>query len=96
MPLLLGLATALTLSGWLFTDALGFNKTVWTPCYVLYSAGLATFGLLFIPWALASAFFGRFVFIRRLEIIVFRLAVIFLILLFGRWGIVIIWELLSQ
>lgn len=56
---------------------------------------LATFGLLFIPWALASAFFGRFVFVRRLEILVFRLAVIFLILLFGRWGIVIIWELLS-
>ena len=57
---------------------------------------LATFGLLFIPWALASAFFGRFVFIRRMELVVFRLAVIFLILLFGRWGIVIIWELLSQ
>ncbi len=57
---------------------------------------LATFGLLFIPWALASAFFGRFVFIRRLEIVVFRLAVVFLILLFGRWGIVVIWDLLSR
>jgi Protein of unknown function (DUF2752) len=56
---------------------------------------LATFGVLFIPWALASAFFGRFVFIRRLEIVVFRLAVVFLILLFGRWGIVVIWQLLS-
>jgi hypothetical protein len=57
---------------------------------------LATFGLLFIPWALASAFFGRFVFIRRLEMVVFRLAVVFLILLFGRWGIVVIWDLLSR
>ena len=57
---------------------------------------LATFGLLFIPWALASAFFGRFVFIRRMEMVVFRLAVIFLILLFGRWGIVVIWDLLSR
>ena len=56
---------------------------------------LATFGVLFIPWALASAFFGRFVFIRRLEIVIFRLAVVFLILLFGRWGVVIIWELLN-
>jgi hypothetical protein len=57
---------------------------------------LATFGLLFIPWALVSAFFGRFVFIRRLEMVIFRLAVVFLILLFGRWGIVVIWDLLSR
>lgn len=54
---------------------------------------LATFGLLFIPWAFASAFFGRFVFIRSLEIVVFRLAIVFLVLLFGRWAIVLIWEL---
>jgi hypothetical protein len=57
---------------------------------------LATFGLLFIPWALASAFFGRFVFIRRLEMVVFRLAIVFLVLLFGRWGVVVIWDLLSR
>jgi Protein of unknown function (DUF2752) len=56
---------------------------------------LATFGLLFIPWAMASAFFGRYVFIRNLEILVFRLAVVFLVILFGRWGIVCILELLN-
>lgn len=56
---------------------------------------LATFGLLFIPWAFASAFFGRFVFIRSLELVVFRLAIVFLVVLFGRWGVVVLWELLS-
>ncbi|MBI3821391.1 MAG: DUF2752 domain-containing protein [Planctomycetes bacterium] len=54
---------------------------------------LATFGMLFIPWALASAFFGRFVLIRRLEIVVFRLAIVFLLILFGRWGLVLLWNL---
>src|ERR1043165_791129 len=56
---------------------------------------LAIFGLFFIPWALASAFLGRFVFVRRLEVAVFRLAIWFLILLFGRWMFVVIWELLT-
>ena len=56
---------------------------------------LAAFGLLFIPWAFASAFFGRLVFIRSLEMVVFRLALVFLIVLFGRWGIVIVLEVLS-
>jgi Protein of unknown function (DUF2752) len=57
---------------------------------------LATFGLLFIPWAFASAFFGRFVFIRRMEIVVFRLALVFLVILFGRWGLVLIWEMMDR
>ena len=54
---------------------------------------LATFGVLFIPWAFASAFFGRFVFIRSIEMVVFRLAIVFLLLLFGRWAFVVIWEM---
>ncbi|MSQ96555.1 MAG: DUF2752 domain-containing protein [Gemmataceae bacterium] len=58
--------------------------------------GLATFGLLFIPWALASAFFGRFVFVRSLEMLVFRLAIVFLVILFGRWAVVVLVELLSS
>ncbi len=57
---------------------------------------LASFGLLFIPWALASAFLGRIVFIRSLETVIFRLAVIFLALLFGRWVIVLILELAAK
>ncbi len=51
---------------------------------------LATFGLLFVPWALASAFLGRIVIIRQLELVVFRLAVVFLVMLFGRWAIVLL------
>lgn len=54
---------------------------------------LAVFGLIFIPWALTSAFLGRFVWIRSLEMVVFRLAIVFLVLLFGRWTAVLIWEL---
>lgn len=57
---------------------------------------LATFGLLFVPWAFASAFFGRFVLIRRIEIVVFRLAIVFLVILFGRWAFVLLWELMSK
>ena len=56
---------------------------------------LATFGLLFLPWAFASAFFGRFMFIRSLEMVVFRLAIVFLIILFGRWAIVVLMDLMG-
>ena len=51
---------------------------------------LAGFGLLFVPWALASAFLGRIVIIRQLEMVVFRLAMVFLVMLFGRWAVVLI------
>jgi hypothetical protein len=57
---------------------------------------LATLGLLFIPWALASAFLGRFVFVRSIEILAFWIALGFLVLLFGRWAIVVILELLAK
>lgn len=56
---------------------------------------LATFGLLFLPWAFASAFLGRFMFIRSLELVVFRLAIVFLIILFGRWAIVVFMDLMG-
>ena len=46
LPLLLGLGAALSLAGWLLAGVTGYNKTVWTPSYVLYSAGLGTLGLL--------------------------------------------------
>lgn len=53
---------------------------------------LAAFGLFFIPWAFASAFFGRFVLVRCIEMVIFRLALIFLVVLFGRWALVLIFE----
>ncbi|UWX64572.1 heparan-alpha-glucosaminide N-acetyltransferase domain-containing protein [Deinococcus rubellus] len=46
VPLLLAFGAALALGGWLSADALGFNKAVWTPAYILYSAGLGTLGML--------------------------------------------------
>jgi hypothetical protein len=57
---------------------------------------LATFGLLFLPWAFASAFLGRIVLIRSIELVVFWLAMIFLVLLFGRWIFVLIWGWLME
>jgi uncharacterized protein DUF2752 len=70
---------------------------VWNSLKANYAGtALVTFGLLFVPWAFASVFLRRFVFIRSMEIVVFRLAVVFLVLLFGRWGIVLILDLLNR
>ena len=48
---------------------------------------LATVGLIFLPWSIASAWRGRFLYVHSLEMTLFRLSIIFMILLFGRWGI---------
>ena len=55
--------------------------------------GLAIFGLIFVPWAFVSAFFGRFVLVRSVEVLVFKLALVFLAVLFLRWMVVILLEL---
>jgi hypothetical protein len=52
--------------------------------------------MLFIPWAFASAFFGRFVLIRSIEMVIFRFAIVFLVILFGRWLFVVIWDLCTR
>jgi hypothetical protein len=57
---------------------------------------LAGFGLFFVPWAFSSAFLGRFVLVRSLELAIFRLAVVFLVVLFGRWAIVLVMDLLLK
>ena len=44
--LLLASGGAMTALGWLWAQHLEFNKAVWTPSYVVYTAGLATLGLL--------------------------------------------------
>jgi ABC-type sugar transport system permease subunit len=51
---------------------------------------LATLGLVFVPWGLACAVAGRFVLVRSLETLAFRLCMVFLVLLFGRWGLVLL------
>jgi predicted acyltransferase len=43
---LLVAGTAMTGLGWLWAQHLEFNKAVWTPSYVVYTAGLATLGML--------------------------------------------------
>jgi hypothetical protein len=72
------------------------HADVWNSMQANFAGtALAAFGLFFIPWALASAFFGRFMFVRSLEMVIFRLAIVFLVLLFGRWGLILIFELLN-
>lgn len=72
------------------------HADVWNSMQANFAGtALAAFGLFFIPWALASAFFGRFMFVRSLEMVIFRLAIVFLVLLFGRWGLILILELLN-
>ncbi len=48
---------------------------------------LATLGLFYVPWSIVSAWKGRFLLIRSLEMTLFRLSIAFMALLFGRWGI---------
>jgi Protein of unknown function (DUF2752) len=77
--------------------SLMMHADVWNSMKANFAGtALVTFGLLFIPWAFASAFLGRLVFIRSLEMVIFRLAIIFLVLLFGRWAIVIVLEWLNK
>ena len=50
---------------------------------------LALASLAFIPWAVASAFKARLWGIRDFESVLVRGVLTFLVLLFGRWGIVL-------
>ena len=53
---------------------------------------LAVIGLLFIPWASASAYLGKFAFVRELDVWIFRIAMGFLVVMFVRWGITLLLE----
>jgi hypothetical protein len=57
---------------------------------------LCTIGLIYLPWSIVSAWRGRFLFIRSLEMALFRLSIAFMILLFGRWGIALAITYLAQ
>ncbi len=48
---------------------------------------LALFGIAFIPWAVATALAGRVVWIRSVEAVIFRLCIVFMILLVGHLAI---------
>jgi len=57
---------------------------------------LATLGLAFIPWSLASAARRRYIFIESLELVLIKLIVGFLILMLLRWSIVVAWTWLDK
>lgn len=59
----LGLALSVLGYGWAASGHLPFSKTLWTPPYILYSAGLGTLGILAF-WFLADS--GRVAWGRRL------------------------------
>lgn len=58
-------------------------------------AGLAILGMAFIPWSLISICRGRWLWFRNVESVFVRLTVLFLVTMFGRWGIVLLWTWLS-
>src|SRR5262249_54119540 len=68
--------------------ALLIHGDVWKSlCANFAGTALAVIGLFYVPWSILSAWKGRFLFIQSLEMTLFRLSIVFLILLFGRWGI---------
>ncbi len=50
---------------------------------------LAGFLMVLAPWSLGSAWAGRLLFIRNPELLIIRLLTVFLLLMFGRWGLVL-------
>ncbi|MGE3806157.1 MAG: DUF2752 domain-containing protein [Gemmataceae bacterium] len=50
---------------------------------------LALFGVLLIPWALVSALKGRLLFVRSFEVVLTRIVLGFVLLMIGRWAIVL-------
>jgi hypothetical protein len=71
--------------------ALLVRGDVWNSMQANFAGtALAAFGMLFIPWALATALVGRVVWIRSVEMTLFRLCIAFMILLLSHWGIVLL------
>ena len=52
--------------------------------------GLAVFCLLFIPWAVASTFRGKYLWVRNVEVALGFLVGAFTVLMLGRWGVVML------
>lgn len=52
--------------------------------------GLAVFCALLVPWCVASAFRGRYLFVRRVEVVLGLLVGVFTVLMLGRWGVVLL------
>jgi hypothetical protein len=50
---------------------------------------LATFGFLSVPWAIISAWRGKYLFIRSAEKLLITGLIIFVVLMLTRWGIIL-------
>jgi hypothetical protein len=57
---------------------------------------LAAFCLALIPWCLVSVCLGRPLFVTTIEPVLIRLILGFLVLLLGRWAIVLLWLWLTH
>ena len=50
---------------------------------------LAAFGMLTLPWALISAWRGKYLFIRSAEKVLITSLIVFVVLMLTRWGIIL-------
>jgi hypothetical protein len=70
--------------------ALAIRGDLWHSAQANFVGTLLALGCLaFIPWGLACAITGRLLGIRNFERLLVRAVIAFLILMFGRWGIVL-------
>jgi hypothetical protein len=56
---------------------------------------LAAFGMLALPWALISALFGRYLWIKSAERVLITSLIVFVVLMLTRWGIILGWAKLE-
>lgn len=71
--------------------ALLIRGDVWHSAQANFAGtALAALGLLFVPWSIASVAKGRLLYVRNIETAGFRLAIVFLVLIFGRWGMALL------
>lgn len=50
---------------------------------------LAAFGMLALPWALISAWLGRYIWIKSAERVLITSLIVFVVLMLTRWGIIL-------
>src|SRR5687768_6383575 len=71
--------------------ALLIHGDVWNSLQANFAGtALATFGLIFIPWSLASVTKGRLLLFGSLEMLALHLSIWLLVLIFGRWGLALL------
>ena len=70
--------------------ALLIRGDVWNSARANFAGTLlASLGIVFVPWSLASVWKGRTLYVRAIDQAAFWLALGFLIVIFGRWGVLL-------